>query len=121
MTDSHSHVVAQAILPVAPMQPAIDFYRRLGFDVTAYDPNYAWVSLSGHELFHLRHVPELDPAANASSCYLQVDDVDGWHAAWSAADSGVGPVADQPWEMREFAVRDPSGNLVRVGQHLQEG
>jgi len=27
-------------------------------------------------------------------------------------------VADKPWGMREFAVVDPDGNLLRIGQAL---
>jgi hypothetical protein len=25
---------------------------------------------------------------------------------------------DEPWGMREFAVRDPAGNLIRIGHEL---
>ena len=26
--------------------------------------------------------------------------------------------ADEPWGMREFALKDPAGNLVRIGHEL---
>jgi uncharacterized glyoxalase superfamily protein PhnB len=112
----HDHVAVQPIFPVAAIEPAIAFYRRLGFEVVQYDEDYAWVTWEGHEIVHLRHVPDLEVAANAASCYVHVEDVDGWHARWSTA-SGVevAELADQPWGMREFSVTDPSGNLVRVG------
>ena len=97
------------------MEPAIAFYRRLRFEVTAYDEAYAWVSWDGHELLHLRLLPELDPGTNAASCYLHVDDAGQWHRTWASTGVDVGRLADQPWGMREFAVTDPSGNLVRVG------
>lgn len=113
--DAHVHV--QPILPVAGMDEAIDFYRRLGFDVSAYDAGYAWVSHRGHEILHLRLVEDLDPAMNAASCYLHVDDADAVHVAWTAAGATAEPLADQPWGMREFAVTDPSGNRLRVGHH----
>lgn len=55
---------------------------------------------------------------NAASCYLHVTNADSWHAALMDAGVGTGPITDQPWGMREFAVVDPSGNLIRIGQNL---
>lgn len=49
--------------------------------------------------------------------HFQTDDLDGTFAKLQA--SGVEIVqepTDQPWGTRDFAVRDPSGNLVRVDQ-----
>ena len=111
----HSHVAVQPILPIATMEPAITFYRRLGFEVTPYDPDYAWVTWEGHELLHLRHVADLDVAANASSCYLHVDDASEWHARLTTSGLEIGAIADETWGMREFSVKDPSGNLLRIG------
>ncbi|HET8777117.1 MAG TPA: VOC family protein [Candidatus Limnocylindria bacterium] len=113
-----SHV--QPILPVAEMDSAIAFYRRLGFNVEAYDAGYAWVSLDGVELLHLRLVPELEPRSNAASCYFHVPDADAWHAQWSSGGLDVDPPSDQPWGFREFAVADPSGNTLRVGHRRHQ-
>ena len=115
MSITNTHVVVRPILPVVAMEPAIAFYRRLGFEVTSWDKDYAWVGWDGHELLHLRQVPGLDGSANASSCYLHVDDADRWHATWSLSGVEIGPPEDEAWGMREFAVTDPSGNLIRVG------
>lgn len=30
----------------------------------------------------------------------------------------VAPLADQPWDMREFEVADPDGNALIFGEHL---
>jgi len=30
----------------------------------------------------------------------------------------VTDVRDQPWEMREFNIVDPGGNVVRIGQNV---
>lgn len=113
-----TRIVPKTILPVTSMEPAASFYRRLGFDVQSYDSGYAWVLHDGEEIVHLRVVVGLDAAANASSCYLHVGDAGRWHAAWIAAGVSVGPLEDQSWGMREFAVADPSGNLIRVGQNI---
>lgn len=108
------------ILPVNDMDAAIGFYRNLGFEVTSYDDGYAWVRNCGWELWHLRLVAGLDPAANSASAYLHVADVDAWHAAIvTSADGHVATdVSDTPWGMREFSFTDPSGNLVRIGQNI---
>ena len=58
----------------------------------------------------------------ATSCYLRVGDADALHREWTAVapDAGgrINAVEDKPWGLREFAVWDPHGNLLRVGQIL---
>lgn len=106
------------ILPVGDMRSAIDCYRSLGFDVHAYDEGYAWVRHCGWEFLHLRLVADLDPAVNAASAYIHVDDADRWHAAFGAAAAAgvtIGDLVDQPWGLREFELTDPAGNLLRIG------
>ena len=79
-------------------------------------------------MLHLIADPDVDPRSTASSCFLYVDDADAVHAQWSAA--GVGaegdvdgtrlvPPVDTPYGMRELAVVDPSGNLLRVGSPVR--
>lgn len=113
-----TRIVAKAILPVADMTEASAFYKTLGFEVERYDAGYAWVTNHGVEVLHLAGVPELDRGANCAACYLHVQDVDAWHDAWSLAGVETGPVADRPWQMREFELRDPDGNLLRIGQNI---
>lgn len=111
-------IVAKIIFPVHDMDEAIAFYRSLGFDVESYDGSYAWVRHSGHEILHLSLIEELDTGANHSAGYFHVDDADAWHARWSGSSAEIGDPADRPWQMREFALRDPSNNLLRVGHNL---
>lgn len=110
-------VVTKIIFPVADMAAAVAFYRRLGFEVEAYDDSYAWVRHRGEEILHLALVEGLDAEANAAAGYLHVQDADAWHAALSAV-VRVGEIADRAWGMREFALTDPAGNLLRVGRNL---
>lgn len=109
-------VVTKIIFPVVDMARAIGFYSTLGFEVRSYDDRYAWVLHGGSEVLHLRLAPDLDVAANPSTGYLHVMDVDVWHALWAAG--GAGPLDDMPWGMREFQISDPDGNVLRVGQNL---
>ncbi|MEM7274868.1 MAG: VOC family protein [Actinomycetota bacterium] len=113
-------VVTKIIFPVADMAAAVGFYRTLGFDVEQYDGGYACVRHRGEELLHLALAQELDPATNRAAGYLHVQDVDRWHDAWAVVvdDRVTDPLGDRPWGMREFSIRDPAGNLLRIGQNL---
>ena len=111
-------IVTKIIFPVTEMDPATAFYRSLGFEVESYDGGYAWVRHRGDEVLHLALVAELDRDTNRAAGYFHVQDTDAWHAAWSEAGAEVGPVEDLPWQMREFRLTDPSGNLLRVGQNI---
>ncbi|MBP2299718.1 bleomycin resistance protein [Azospirillum picis] len=109
------------VLPVRDVRAALAHYGRLGFEATAYDdasdePVYGFLA-RGEVTLHLARVPDLDPAASASACYLYVDDADALHAAWQAAgiQGRLTAVADTPYGLREFAHVDPDGNLLRVG------
>jgi catechol 2,3-dioxygenase-like lactoylglutathione lyase family enzyme len=115
--DPLGRVVSRPILAVADMEAAIDFYRRLGLDVASFDQRYAWVRHRGDEVLHLRLVDGFDPATNSGSAYLHVRDVDLWWEAMTALGVEIERPDDMPWGMREFAVTDPSGNLVRVGSN----
>ncbi len=117
-TNPGTPIVTKIIFPVAEMATAVEFYRRLGFEVMAYDETYAWVRHDGGELLHLSLEPDTQRNANRAAGYFHVQDVDAWHEAWTAAGVELGPVGDRPWQMREFALRDPSGNLIRIGQNL---
>jgi catechol 2,3-dioxygenase-like lactoylglutathione lyase family enzyme len=111
-------IVTKIIFPVADMDEALSFYRTLGFDVDTYDGGYAWVTHGGEEIVHLRLVAELDRENNRAAGYFHVQDAGDWHRRWSRAGVEIGPIEDHPWQMREFALQDPDGNLIRVGQNL---
>lgn len=109
------------VLPVPDMAAASEFYRRLGFEVVQYDDGYAWVSTCGWEFLHLALAEQIRPGASSAGAYVHVADADEWHVAITAAagdDAAIGSIGDQPWGMREFAVTDPAGNIVRFGRNL---
>ena len=103
------------ILPVRDLDEAREFWTRAGLEVQVYDEGYAFVLDSGEECIHLAVHRSVDPGANLSACYVHVPDVAGWHGRLADAGLPVSPVREEPWGMTEFSVRDPSGNLVRVG------
>ncbi|MEU2506264.1 VOC family protein [Streptomyces sp. NPDC007863] len=120
------------ILPCRTLQPVLDFYTALGFEVTFVQksPNpYAAVARGSLELqfFGVRHH---DPATTMSTCYVVTDDVDGLYAAFRAGLKEaygriparglprLGALRDTGYGMRQFLLTDPGGNRVRVGQRI---
>lgn len=106
------------ILPVRDLDEAEAFLAPLGAEVRRHDDGYAWVWADDCEVFHLAVHADLDPATNRSALYLHVADVDAVHARLVAGGHDVEAPVEEPWGMREVAVRDPSGNLLRIGAPL---
>ncbi|GJG89358.1 bleomycin resistance protein [Gemmatimonadetes bacterium T265] len=111
-------------LPSRSLASTLAFYRRLGFDGAVHpasDDGYAILTRGDVELHFFAH-PALRPAESHAGCYIRVGDADAWFTA--ASDAGLpragiprlDPIGDAPWGMREFAVVDEDGNLLRIGQ-----
>jgi catechol 2,3-dioxygenase-like lactoylglutathione lyase family enzyme len=115
---SRNGLTSTPIFPTRDMDESVAFYRAAGFEVDMYDAGYAFVRRSGSEVLHLAGTDDLDLAANQAACYLNTSEADEWHRAWSDAGLAVSPIEDQPHGMREFDVRDPSGNSLRVGRNM---
>ena len=118
---------AVPILPSRDLRETLEFYEALGFENRGAPPE-EWDYLilgRGQVWLHFFLQPDVDPLATASSCYVYADDADALHAAWAASvvpdqRSGsrvVAPVTTD-YGMREFAVVDRSGNLIRVGTRV---
>jgi catechol 2,3-dioxygenase-like lactoylglutathione lyase family enzyme len=115
--------LAIPILPSRSVSDTVAFYRRLGFDGGAheFDPGYGILKRGSVELHFFTH-RELVPADSSAGCYIRVLDVDEFYL--SCALSGLPSTGiprmevleDKPWGLREFAVIDPDGNLIRIGQ-----
>lgn len=115
--------LAIPILPCRSVSTTTAFYRRLGFEggAHAFDANYAIFTRGTIELHFFTHT-ELVPAESWAGCYLRVGDVQELYEALLA--SGLSEsdslhlhrLEDKPWGLREFAIGDPDGNLLRIGQ-----
>ncbi|MGW5640699.1 bleomycin resistance protein [Streptomyces sp. NPDC003832] len=123
------------ILPCRTVQPVLDFYTALGFEVTFQQksPNpYAVVRRGGIEL-HFFGMRQYEPAQSFSTCIVGTDDVDALHdsfraglrAAYGKVPSRglprLGPVKDTSHGVRQFLMTDPGGNCIRVGQRTSAG
>ena len=97
----------------------------LGFEVLfeyGSPPFYAHVTRD-EAVLAIRHtdVYPIDHAVAADllSAFIGVTDVDGLFAAMQSAGAMMHQAPrDEPWGMRSFIVRDPSGNLVLFAANL---
>jgi catechol 2,3-dioxygenase-like lactoylglutathione lyase family enzyme len=117
------HDIAIPILPSRSVSDTVAFYKRLGFEggVHAHDKGYAILHRGSVELHFFSH-QELVPAESSAGCYIRVSDVESFYRACRAAQlpsSGIPRLTElenKPWGLREFALIDADGNLVRIGQ-----
>jgi len=117
------------ILPARDLRETRKFYENLGFHAAGWWPEqfggYA-ILRRGDLSMHFFAFDDVSPTTNYAQCYWRVGDVDALHAEYRKARlpaSGIPrleDVEDRDWGMREFAIVDPSGNLVRVGQQLAD-
>jgi catechol 2,3-dioxygenase-like lactoylglutathione lyase family enzyme len=118
--------LAIPILPSRSVNDTVAFYKRLGFDGGAheFDSGYAILRRGGVELHFFTH-SELVPAESSAGCYIRVTDVESFYRTClpshlpSTGIPRMDALEDKPWGLREFAVVDPDGNLVRIGQVIE--
>ena len=104
---------AVAILPARDLDESQAFFERLGFaPASRYDAHgYRILRDPAGASVHLTKVDSgwVDADRNAHGIYLYSKDVEAL-----AEEFGCTAEA-KPWGLREFAVSDPLGTLVRVG------
>ena len=113
-----NQIVPKTIFPVRDLNAAKSFYESAGFKVEEFNGDYAFVMHGGEELLHLRRLNDPASGLSESAVYFHVASADEWHANWLDAGIEVSSIVDESYGMREFSVRDPSANLIRVGHNL---
>ncbi|MBD3942113.1 VOC family protein [Microbacterium sp. NEAU-LLC] len=118
---------AVPILLSRDLRETLEFYERLGFENRGAPPE-EWQYLiigRGEAELHFTESPDVDPFTTASMCYLFVDDARGLYELWAglvepdpSTGSRITAPVDTDYGMREFAVVDRNGNLVRVGSAI---
>src|SRR3954447_10142104 len=112
-------------MPSKDLDATLAFYERLGFENAGAAPsqwNYLIIRRGRAQLHFYGH-PEVDPLTTPFSCYVFTDDVDALYDSWKTLGVPTDPITgsrlqgpgDTDYGMREFALIDPSGNLIRVG------
>ena len=112
-------------LPSRSLERTLAFYRRRGFEgeIAAPTQDYAIVDRGSLELHFFLH-DSLVPEESAFGCYVRVQDVETIFQAFAAVglpSSGIPRITGleyRPWGMREFAIIDEDGSLIRIGQEL---
>ena len=118
---------AVPILLSRDLGETLRFYERLGFENRGAPPEewgYLIIGRGTAEL-HFSEDPSVDPLSTASMCYLYVDDAQRLFEEWTGlvepdrtSGSRIEPPVDTEYGMREFAVVDRNGNLLRIGSPL---
>ena len=103
------------------------YKSKLGFECTGtwHDPPVYAITARGHHAVHFRCAgpPTPNPDKYADElldAYLSVDDIDALHAEYSA--NGVEfarALANTPWGVREFVVKDCDGRLLAFGSNIE--
>jgi len=114
------------IVPSADFNKTSDFYKPLGFRVTALyeEEGYLILEREGVEV-HFYRSESNDPATSACMAFVRVSDA---RELWEEFQKlslplegipRVTPAEDKPWGICELAVVDPDGNLLRIGHILE--
>jgi uncharacterized glyoxalase superfamily protein PhnB len=128
-----------SFLPQNDPEAALAFYRdTLGFEVrndVGYD-GMRWITVGppGQPVSIVLHPPAVDPGITdderrvitemmAKGTYASIlfssDDLDGLFKQLAEAGAEIiQEPTDQPYGLRDGAVRDPAGNLIRIQQRV---
>ena len=114
---------AEPILPAQDVRRTRAFYESLGFKAGYHDDRYE-ILRRDNLVVHLEAHQDLRSATNHTSCYWRVSDADALYREFAAlglpeeGSPSLSEPCDEPWGMREFRLKDPAGNLVRIGHEL---
>jgi catechol 2,3-dioxygenase-like lactoylglutathione lyase family enzyme len=118
--------LAIPILACRSVSATVAFYKQLGFAGGAHEDNadYAILQRGAVELHFFAH-KALVPADSFAGCYIRVLDVESMYRACLTSElprhgiPRMDALEDKPWGMREFAIVDLDGNLLRIGQIIE--
>jgi uncharacterized glyoxalase superfamily protein PhnB len=113
------------VLAVHDLELSGAWYRDvLGCELDDVEPGNWRFCRAGDTTFMLGRCPDTPPAAEIGDhsyvAYLRVDDVDAFHRRAVAAGADVMHAPrDEPWGMRELALRSPDGHRFMLGQAIR--
>jgi len=106
--------VVEVVVPDLPA--ALSFYRRLGFIIERETPTFVTLRWEGVFLF----VAQNDNATTAprwTNVRIVVGNVDAiWERVQQQQLPVGSPIADRPYGLRDFTVKDPAGFEIRFAQ-----
>lgn len=90
------------------------YVERLGFAVNYEDAGYLIVKRDDMELHFWKTDDRRFP--ENTSCYIRGGQVTALHAEYAARGvPRLSPFEVRPWNMKEFYIHDPHGNLLKFG------
>ena len=121
----HNHyrfAVAAPIFPVTDMELSVQYFTEKLLFTVAFQwsesdggPIDYTILQQGDTEIHLTKTAE--PTKTAA--YFFLEHIAPYYEAVQQTGANIRNVlADQPWEMREFDVTDPDGNVMVFGEHL---
>lgn len=112
------------VLAVPDVRESARFYvEKLGFRIVAEPPGWIFVSRDGCMIMLGECPDDIHPSrlgCHSYFAYLLVNDVDAFHAELLA--KGIEPLSapvDEPWGMRELAIRTSDGHRIKCGQRIE--
>ncbi|WP_299202243.1 VOC family protein [uncultured Tateyamaria sp.] len=115
------------ILPSRDFDATQAFYAQLDFDTWYKDDGYLLMNRDKVEL-HFFSKADHAPETCDHGVYIRPKDVDAFSDELVKLDLPRAdafpkfmPVEDKPWGMREAALWDPDGNLLRIGEVISDG
>ena len=111
-------------MPSRDLVATAAFYERLGFEQTGLWPGeYLIVHARRGGAAFLLARRELDPWSSDAGCYVYVEDADALYRRVACARlcramafrGCTGRRTTRDYGLREFALVDPDGNLLRIG------
>ena len=121
---------AVPVLPSRDLHATLAFYERLGFVLRgAPIEQYRYLIIGrGSIELHFFEQPTVDPLTTDAGCYVRVREAEALHSEWQAIGVPTDPVTgsrlmgvtNTEYGMAEFALVDPSGNLLRIGSPLND-
>jgi catechol 2,3-dioxygenase-like lactoylglutathione lyase family enzyme len=107
--------VARAAIPILPstdLDRTVAFWTQLGFTQTERYPGYLLLNSGDAEL----HFAQPDEPFSPGTCFIHVGDARRlWKRLKDHQVSGIGPITDTDYGLREFVATDPDGNRIRFG------
>lgn len=111
--------ISAPVLASLNIEETVRFYSdRLGFDhIDFQDENYAVIRRHNLILHFWKCDNRIHP--ENTSCYIYVSDIDDLYRELTSAKviHPNGKLEDKPWGMKEFAILDNFGNMIKFGEH----
>ncbi|KAF1711744.1 hypothetical protein CSC73_03085 [Pseudoxanthomonas sacheonensis] len=111
---------AQGVIEIVgpDVEALLEFYLSIGFELERRDGDFAVVHWEGTRLFLAGN-----PDAPVTDCWrslrIMVDNVDAkWDEANRLQLEISNPIADKPYGLRDFVLKDPAGFGLRFAQAI---